>query len=158
MYKRILVPLDGSALAEAALSHAVQLAASSGGEIVLLRAVISPYSIVAPDLVLAGQSIDQELLEQQAEQYLHALAARLASGGLPVRTVTSAGPVAEAILDHARTLEADIIVMSTHGRGGLSRWVYGSVADRVLQAAPCPVLLIRAGAGRAESAPSVAAE
>jgi nucleotide-binding universal stress UspA family protein len=148
MYKRILVPLDGSALAEAALSHAEQLAASGGGELVLLRVVISPYSIVAPDLVLAGQSIDQDILQQQAEQYLRALAARLAGQGIAVRTVTCPGPVAEAILDHARSGDADIIVMSTHGRGGISRWVYGSVADRILQAAPCPVLLIRAGAAR----------
>lgn len=150
MYKRILAPLDGSTLAEAALSHAVQLAASGGGELVLLRVVISPYSIVAPDLVLAGQSIDQDLLQQQAEQYLNALAARLAGQGITVRAVTSPGPVAEAILEQARSGESDIIVMSTHGRGGISRWVYGSVADRVLQAAPCPVLLIRAGAGREE--------
>jgi nucleotide-binding universal stress UspA family protein len=148
MYKRILVALDGSALAEAALSHAEHLAASGSGEIVLLRVVISPYSIVAPDLVLAGQSIDQDALQQQAEQYLHALAStRLAGRGFPVRTVVCPGPVAEAILDHARSLNADIIVMSTHGRGGISRWVYGSVADRVLQAAPCPVLLIRAERG-----------
>jgi nucleotide-binding universal stress UspA family protein len=148
MYKRILVPLDGSALAEIALSHAEQLAASGSGELVLLRVVISPYSIVAPDLVLAGQSIDQDALQQQAEQYLHALATtRLTGRGFPVRTVVCPGPVAEAILDHARSSSADIIVMSTHGRGGISRWVYGSVADRVLQAAPCPVLLIRAERG-----------
>lgn len=158
MYKRLLVPLDGSALAEAALSHAEQLAAAGDGEIVLLRVVISPYSIVAPDLVLAGQGIDQDILQQQAEHYLQTAAARLAGRGFAVRMATCPGPVAEAILDHARSSDADLIVMSTHGRGGISRWVYGSVADRVLQAAPCPVLLIRAGAARAENALGVVAE
>jgi nucleotide-binding universal stress UspA family protein len=148
MYKRSLVPLDGSPLAEAALGHAQQLAQCSDGEIVLLRVVISPYTIVAPDLMLAGQGVDQELLQQQAEQYLQAQASKLAAQGIAVHVVACPGPVAEAILDHARSLAVDVIVMSTHGRGGVSRWVYGSVADRVLQAAPCPVLLIRAGAGR----------
>jgi nucleotide-binding universal stress UspA family protein len=148
MYKRILVPLDGSPLAEAALSHAQQIAQCHDGEIVLLRVVVSPYTIIAPDLVLAGQGVDQEILQQEAEQYLQAQARQLAAKGIAVHMVACLGPVAEAILDHARSLDADVIVMSTHGRGGVSRWVYGSVADRVLQAAPCPVLLIRAGAGR----------
>lgn len=148
MYKRILVPLDGSALAEAALAHAQQLARCFDGEVILLRAVVSPYTIVAPDLVLAGQGIDQEVVQQQAEQYLDAQADQVAALGIAVQTVICPGPVAEAILDHARSLDVDVIVMSTHGRGGVSRWVYGSVADRVLQAAPCPVLLVRAGAGR----------
>ena len=148
MYKRILVPLDGSPLAEAALGHARQLAQCDDSEIVLLRVVISPYTIVAPDMMLAGQIMDQEPLQQQAEQYLQAQAGKLAAQGIAVHMVACQGPVAEAILDHARSLAVDVIVMSTHGRGGVSRWVYGSVADRVLQAAPCPVLLIRAGAGR----------
>ena len=148
MYKRILVPLDGSPLAEAALDHARQLALCHNSEIVLLRVVISPYTIVAPDLVLAGQGVDQELLQQEAEQYLQTQANKLAAQGIAIHLVACQGPVAEAILDHARSLAVDVIVMSTHGRGGVSRWVYGSVADRVLQAAPCPVLLIRASAGR----------
>jgi nucleotide-binding universal stress UspA family protein len=148
MYKRILVPLDGSPLAEAALEHARQLAQCHGSEIVLLRVVISPYTIVAPDLVLAGQGVDQEILQQQVEQYLQAQAGKLAEQGFTVHLVACQGPVAEAILEHARSLAVDVIVMSTHGRGGVSRWVYGSVADRVLQAAPCPVLLIRVGAAR----------
>ena len=148
MYKRILVPLDGSPLAEAALAHAQLLAQCFDGAIVLLRAVVSSYTIAAPDLVLAGQGVDQEVLQQQAEQYLQTQAGKLTAQDIAVRTVVCTGPVAEAILDHARSLAVDVIVMSTHGRGGVSRWVYGSVADRVLQAAPCPVLLIRAGAGR----------
>lgn len=148
MYKRILVPLDGSPLAEAALAHAQALAHQFGSELVLLRVVVSPYAIVAPDLVLVGQDANQDLVHRQTEQYLKEVAGRLAAQGVKVRTLTCEGPVAEAILDHARAQCADMIVMSTHGRGGVSRWVYGSVADRVLQAAPCPVLLLRAASDR----------
>lgn len=144
MYKTLLVPLDGSALAEAALSHAVSLATQLDCEIVLLRVVVSPYAIVAPDLVLAGTDPNLSELTAHAKQYLKTIADPLQRQGLRVRTIVCEGPVAEAILDHAQALRADLIVMSTHGRGGISRWVYGSVAERVLQAAACPVLLIRA--------------
>lgn len=143
MYKRILLPLDGSKLAEAALPHAVHLARQFDSQLVLLRVVVSPYAIVAPDLVLAGTDPDLRELSTHAEQYLKGIGAQIAGQGIDVRTVVSEGPVAEAIIDHALALDVDLIVMSTHGRGGVSRWVYGSVAERVLQGAACPVLLIR---------------
>lgn len=144
MYKRILVPLDGSALAEAALIHARAMARHFECKIILLRVVVSPYAIAAPDLILAGYDDGQGNFTKVAQEYLQGVAADLQADGLQVCTRTCEGPVAEAIIEHARDDEADMIVMSTHGRGGLSRWVYGSVADRVLQAAPCPVLLVRA--------------
>jgi nucleotide-binding universal stress UspA family protein len=147
MYRRLLVPLDGSTLAEEALPHALNLARRSGGELVLLRVIVSPYAIVAPDLVLAGTDPNLPELNQQAQQYLDALAVRL-SGDASVRAIVCEGPVAEAILEHAVALDVDLIVMSTHGRGGVSRWVYGSVAERVLQGSVCPVLLIRSAAVR----------
>lgn len=143
MYKRILLPLDGSKLAEAALPHATHLAQRFGSELVLLRAVVSPYAIVAPDLVLAGTDPDLRELAAHAEQYLESVAGQLRAQGLQVRTVVCEGPVAESILEHAATLGVDLIVMSTHGRGGVLRWVYGSVAERVLQGSTCPILLIR---------------
>lgn len=144
MYKQILVPLDGSALAEEALTHARDLAAQLGSKIILLRVVVSPYAIAAPDLILAGYDPVDENFTRVAQDYLHGVAAGLQAAGLQASVRTCEGPVAEAIIDHACAAGVDMIVMSTHGRGGLSRWVYGSVADRVLQAAPCPVLLIRA--------------
>lgn len=143
MYKRILVPLDGSPLAEAALPHAEQLALQFDANVVLLRVVVSPYAIVAPDLVLAGYDPNQPELEGQAEQYLQGIVGRLAAKGIRAKTLHADGPVAEAILECAGSEKVDLIVMSTHGRGGVSRWVYGSVADRVLQASACPILLIR---------------
>lgn len=146
MYQRLLVPLDGSGLAEAALAHAEEVAAQFDAEIILLRVVVSPYAIAAPDLVLATAESDMHQLSAQAEEYLKNTANQLRARGLQVRSATCEGPVAEAILEHAEALSADLIVMSTHGRGGVSRWVYGSVADRVLQGSSCPVLLIRAAA------------
>lgn len=147
MYKRILVPLDGSALAEVALAHAEEIARQFESELVLLRVVVSPYAIVAPDLVLAGYDSNHQQFADQADQYLRGVAGKLAAHKLRVRTIACDGPIAEAILDRARDNQIDLIVMSTHGRGGVSRWVYGSVADRLLQAAPCPVLLVRVAGG-----------
>lgn len=144
MYKRLLVPLDGSALAEEALVHARHLARQFHSELVLLRVVVSPYTIAAPDLILAGYDAGQEDFTHAAEAYLSAVVASLQADGLQAVAHTAQGPVAESILDHAADEGVDMIVMSTHGRGGVSRWVYGSVADKVLQAASCPVLLVRA--------------
>ncbi|MCS6845482.1 MAG: universal stress protein [Caldilineales bacterium] len=144
MYRRLLVPLDGSALAERALGHAEALARLFDSELILLRVVVSPYTLVAPDLILAGADPDLPALRAHAEAYLRSVAGRLENQGMRVRTVVCDGPVAEMILDQAQAQEADLIVMSTHGRGGVRRWVYGSVAERVLQGAACPVLLIRA--------------
>lgn len=147
MYRRLLVPLDGSSLAEEALPHALNLARRFGSELVLLRVIISPYAIVAPDLVLAGTDPNLPELNQQAQQYLDSVATQL-PGAESARTIVCEGPVAEAILEHAAALDVDLIIMSTHGRGGVSRWVYGSVAERVLQGSVCPVLLIRSVAAK----------
>jgi nucleotide-binding universal stress UspA family protein len=143
MYKRILVPLDGSQLAEAALEHARGLAQRFQAKVTLLRVLVSPYAVVAPDMVLTGYDANLNELSIQAQQYLKRMAARVEEAEVHVTTVVCEGPVAEAILEHAVALDVDLIIMSTHGRGGVSRWVYGSIADRILQAASCPVLVIR---------------
>ncbi len=144
MYQNILVPLDGSALAEAALHHAEALALEFKSNMILLRVVISPYQLIAPDLVLSGAVTELPGLRDQAVQYLQGLSGELREKGISYQTAILDGPVPDAITDFAKSEHVDLIVMSTHGRGGISRWVYGSVAEKVLQAAPCPVLLIRA--------------
>ncbi|MBK6429720.1 MAG: universal stress protein [Anaerolineae bacterium] len=144
MYHNILVPLDGSALAEAALHHAEALALEFKSNITLLRIIISPYQLIAPDLVLSGTVAEIPGLRDQAMQYLQGVSGELREKGISFQTAILDGPVPDAITDYARAEHIDLIVMSTHGRGGISRWVYGSVAEKVLQAAPCPVLLIRA--------------
>ena len=86
-----------------------------------------------------------EQAQTDAHAYLEGIGQRLAERGLTIRTDVRLEAAAEAILDLAVEQQADLIVMSTHGRGGLGRWVYGSVADRVLRGAAIPVLLVRAG-------------
>jgi nucleotide-binding universal stress UspA family protein len=144
MYKKILVPLDGSGLAEMAMHHAEALALEFKSQLVLLRVIVSPYQLIAPDLVLSGTVSEVPGLREQAQQYLLAVSGALREKGLAVSSVVLESPVPDAIIDYAKGEGVDLIVMSTHGRGGISRWVYGSVAEKVLQGAPCPVLLIRA--------------
>ena len=146
MYRKILVPLDGSPLAEAALPHALSMAQSYGAELVLLRV---PVPHVAPRPPTIGEMLPDameqydEQLYQRIKDYLDHLAARLHESGVPVSTDLRYGDVAEAILDYAEEVDADLIVMSTHGRTGVARWLLGSVANKIVQGAACPVLLIR---------------
>jgi nucleotide-binding universal stress UspA family protein len=139
-FKRILVPLDGSELATAALELALELARGAGAELILLRAVERqpPYMTA------------QILRRNQATAELSALVSQLGSQA-PVTPVVAAdySDAAEAIVEEAARRRADLIVMATHGYGGVQRWLLGSVADKVLQAAPAPLLLVRP---RAEAA------
>ncbi len=142
---QILVPLDGSALAEQALSCARMLGQGLSAELVLFRAVSIP-SDVQDILDQAGQKADALATrnESEANGYLTEVAASLREAGLSVRHVVQHGSAAEAIVDYAAGTEIRVIVMATHGHTGLKRWTHGSVAERVLQAAPVPVLLVRA--------------
>jgi nucleotide-binding universal stress UspA family protein len=146
MTSQILVPLDGSALAERALACAVMLAQGLSADLVLFRAVSVP-----PDLtdvlrdVPQGVEAQMEQLEAGACEYLSQVASRLKTLGLNVRTVVEWGPAAEEIVDYAEQEDIQQIVMATHGYSGISRWRHGSVAERVLQSASVPVLLVRAG-------------
>ena len=146
MFQHILVPLDGSPLAEAALGPALALADKFGSEITLLRVSVQPY-LPTDGLNASYADLIAGLREQalaDARTYLATQQGSLRQQGYSVHAqVTELEPVAEAILNVAEADKVDTIVMSTHGRGGLSRWVYGSVADRVLRHAHVPVLLIR---------------
>lgn len=144
MYRRILVPLDGSELAEQALTHAVPIAKCMGGELHLARVCLSMIYVNA----LGGGSPDfgeqvYELDRQAAQAYVEKVSQQLTSPDLPVMTAVLEGAVAETLVDYAQTHQIDLIVMSTHGRSGLSRWVFGSVAERVLRGAHCPTLIVR---------------
>lgn len=146
MYKRILVPLDGSDRAEQALETAAELALKFGAEVLLLRALtLSLQAFVAapgiPVPVYQGEMLDAERAE--IEKYLAHQAEALRSRGVTVSLVVGEDVAAAAILDAAEDARADLIVMSTHGRTGLARWTYGSVAEKVLRHAPCPVLVVR---------------
>lgn len=142
MYTKILVPLDGSEFAEAALAHARALAGCTGAEIVLLRVVSQPmHAYLASDPVLYSSL--QEDTATECEDYLEHVAADLRAEGFRVTTETGTGPIAETILEFAQAAGADLIAMSTHGRSALARWFIGSTADKVVRAATLPVLLTR---------------
>lgn len=136
--QRILVPLDGSPLAERALPYAETLARRTGARLVLLR------TVEAHALTVRGRSEARGALMIEAETYLDGVAARLRERGFSVDLVLSDGNAAEEIEEEIVLRAIDLVVMATHGRSGLGRWVYGSVAECVLHLAEVPVLLVRA--------------
>lgn len=139
-YTKILVPLDGSELAERALIPALQIAQATGAQISLLR--------VATPLFLALDPLVYDQMNQQGEDeaaaYLRSLCAEKIPPGISVSLATQSGPVAHLILQYAQDNGCNLIIMSSHGRSGVGRWVYGSIADKVLRGACCSVLIIRA--------------
>ncbi len=148
LFRKVLVPLDGSPLAEQILQPATALGSLSSAEYVLIR-VVSPlvltgYSPPEGGLVQALDTSDLERMAQQAEEYLEVRAESLRAEGLVVRTqvVVEMQP-AVGILDFARESGTDLIAMATHGRTGFSRLLLGSVADKVLRGTAAPVLLYR---------------
>lgn len=148
MFEHILIPLDGSPLAEAALPVALEVASRFEAELTLIRVVLPPHVVghatgAAYASLLTGL---REIAYEEAEVYLRDQQTRLAETGTAVSVrVVDGEPVADMILEAAAELSTDLIVMSTHGRSGVSRWVFGSVADRVLRSAGVPILLVRAG-------------
>ncbi len=136
---KILVPLDGSMLAEAALSTAVDLAGKNGATISLLRAA-EAFTLPGADTVEA-----QVMAVREAEEYLAAVVKRLADKGTRrVETHVWYGSAAAAIVEAAAAQKADLIVMCTHGRSGLGRLVLGSVAESVLRGTTVSILIVRA--------------
>ncbi len=148
METQILVPLDGSPLAEQALPCAAALGRGLAAELVLFGAVsIPPYSQeilekagVKPDALL-------EQLREEAEAHLRDVLRQLQQAGLNARHIVQYGPAAESIVGYAERMDVRQIVMATHGYTGPQRWTHGSVAERVLQSARVPVLLVRVREG-----------
>jgi len=156
LYARIVVALDGSARAEQVLPYVEALAEQFGSSITLLRSTTASEVITAPAVAatlsplapnIAAPLIDPSTIvaaeRREADRYLNVLAQRLRSYGLTVHSEQDEGSAADVIITRARELDASVIAMTTHGRGGLERMVFGSTADTVLRHAPCPVLLIR---------------
>jgi len=142
MYKKILVPLDGSELAKRALDEAEKLANCFGAEIVLFEVV--PFMPIYGSPELVTPLIVDEKQKEAAEKYLVNLSEELKKKGFKATAVVRTGQqVAVEIIDFAKESGADLLVMCTHGRSGISRWVLGSVALKVLTRAETPILLIR---------------
>lgn len=138
MLHKILVPLDGSELAERALVAATALAEPNAAKLLLVRAAMS-HTLAGVD----GQERRVGAI-QEAEAYLARVRADLVERGLTVDTVVPYGPAADCIADQARLQSADLILMSTHGRTGPARLLFGSVAEAVVARSSVPVMLERA--------------
>jgi nucleotide-binding universal stress UspA family protein len=145
-FRQIVVPLDGGALAEHILQHALALGAGMSATYTLLR-VVTPATLFRPAAFTLPTDLDPDTTRQQqteAHRYLQAIATRLQADGLEVRTqVVVAQSPATAILEYARDHAADLIALATHGRGGAVRLLLGSVADKIVRGASTPVLLYR---------------
>jgi nucleotide-binding universal stress UspA family protein len=142
MYRRALVPLDGSALAEAIIPFMLDIAGPLDLEVVLLRVIVP----VPPEVVEGARHVVVEDVEQrmaEAREYLAPLAAELAARGVRVRCEVRHGDPTSEIVAVARDVDADLITMTTHGRSGLGRLLFGSVAEAVLRQAELPVFLMR---------------
>jgi len=149
-FKRILIPLDGSALSEEILQPALELGSLAQAEYVLVR-VVEPFIVVDYAPLAQASRLDTKLTQEQMAEARHDLdrvAERLRTTGrsIHVRVLLAEQP-AVAILDEAHRQDADLIAMTTHGRSGLARLLLGSVADKVLRGAALPVLLQRPQAG-----------
>lgn len=148
MFKRIIVPLDGSARAEHAIPVAARIARASGASIVLVRVVTAPMNYrrplgVPPDV--AREAIDAELNE--VKRYLEGIARSGTLAGILIKTKALAGPDAPTLLAAAESLHADLIVMCSHGYTGFKRWILGSVAQKIARHSPVPVLILHAEGG-----------
>lgn len=150
MYQKILVPLDGSKLAECVLPYVEELATHCGtNEVVLVSATeraqgyrpVTDYSQPL-GMQLAPEAVGKK--ERQAERYLSRIAKRLEKKGIKVQTEVLLGNPAQEITLYAEYRECDLIVIASHGRSGPSRWAHGSVADKVFRASCVPVLMVRA--------------
>jgi len=148
MYSKVVVPLDGSELAEGVLPHVVEVIRDRGSQVYLLS--VAPLArgrapISSGVHVTTGTPEEKRRVEQKLVEYLRTVAERVEPVAAAVQVGVRFGRPAEAILGFAGEAEADLVAMSSHGRSGISRWVFGSVTDRVLRGAVCPVLLVRAG-------------
>lgn len=153
MYSCILVPLDGSKLAEKALAHAEGLAKSSGASVHLLMSMSRHYSSETPigggleadQSVALTAELGRQLAEaeiQTAQLYLDHTATNLRNLGIETIVELTTGSAHEHVIDYAKQHSVDLIIMSTHGHGGLKRMLLGSTTDRVIRSGEVPVLVV----------------
>lgn len=154
MYKKILVPLDGSKYAECVLPHVEAIAEAFGTKEVMLVSVTERipihWAVPNPTMSLGQRPLTDDMgkLEMQARRYLQRIAKRLEAKGIQAQTKVLLGNPAEEIVKYAERSDGDLIVMASHGRSAISTWArsmwtYGSVADKTLRASSLPVLLVK---------------
>ena len=154
MYQKIMVPLDGSELAECVLPHVEAFIKDFPVATVALVKVLKPEALPVHGGAYAVSPAELEKRDQYrqrldadkkgaAEDYLEKMKARLDSSGVEVRPEVLSGKVADSLKQYAEENQVDLIIIGTHGRSGVSRWVWGSTADRMLRSANIPILMIR---------------
>jgi nucleotide-binding universal stress UspA family protein len=142
VYKRAIVPLDGSMVAEGIIPFILEIAGPLDMEVVLLRVVVP----VPPSVIEGARYVEVEDPEKrrlEAQEYLAPIAVELRAKAVRVQTMVRRGEPAQEILAGAREAGADLIAMTTHGRSGLGRLLFGSVAEAVLRQSEVPVFLMR---------------
>ncbi len=156
MYRKILVPLDGSKLAECVLPHVIDIAKGCAVTEVVLFRVCEPPVILAdypPNLRPDWEAhVRQETAhsQQQCRLYLDGAEKKLQEAGLNVKTESGLGNAAELIVDYAVQNQVDLIIMASHGRSGVMRWAYGSTADKILRSSPMPVMIVKCTASNSK--------
>ena len=144
MYKTILVPLDGSKRAESILAHVETLARSFKSEVIFFVAVEPVMMLEYNEIIGISEFMEKnDYLNDKTAAYLDSLQKKFSQKGIEVQTRIGNGPVVKAIVDAAGRENADLVAMASHGRTGLSRTFYGSIAAGVLQRIDRPLLLIR---------------
>ncbi len=150
MYEKILVPLDGSKVAEAALPNVVDLAMRMAPktkiEVTLLQVISNlTYNVLTPEELAQIPYSEKDLkqITQKSLEYLEKVAETLRAKQIDVKTLVTVGHAADEIVKVSQSIGANVIAMSTHGYSGVKRWAIGSVADKVLHISEIPVLLIR---------------
>ena len=147
LYNRILVPLDGSKLAECVLPHVKEIASGCRiASVTLISAVDEVHLPTRGGIALSADALKQieKTSENEAAGYLNGIKKDLEGAGLNVEICVVKGKAAEVIARYATDNNFDMIVIATHGRSGISRWVWGNVADKLLRSACVPVFMIRA--------------
>lgn len=148
MLKHVMVPLDESELAESALPYAREIVDASTGKITLIGVVYVPEYITSGlypvpfEYQIENYEDVRKTRVNNAKDYLEKIVHDLQRGGLQAEIVVRTGNPADRIVETAEELAVDAIVMSTHGRSGFNRWIFGSVTQKVLNATPCPVMVI----------------
>ncbi|MDD5288246.1 MAG: universal stress protein [Dehalococcoidales bacterium] len=142
---KILVPLDGSKEGETAIPYAEELSSRLKAEITFLQVLATGYQAMTESggAYIAYSESQMESFKRYALTYLNPIAVRLKNKGISTKVETRLGDSAEEIISLAGESKADVVIMSTHGRSGFSRWVFGSVADKLIHGGNTPLILVR---------------
>jgi nucleotide-binding universal stress UspA family protein len=141
MFKRVLIPLDGSSLAESVLPHIAALVKAGEAEVTLMR-VLDPFN--AADSPSSVDPLEWQIRKAEADNYLKDISLRLSEAGIQNNTITLEGKAAETVIEFAHEQKVDLIVMSSHGQSGISGWNVSSVVQKIILRVRTSVMIVRA--------------